>query len=161
MAVVGISTTTRKIITDLGIEEMSARLAEFHTAVERVREDLSIYTGEFRRAKDGGEDRKAEMLATVSRDNEGKPESFIDRQHKVALATDEVYNAYQSQARAARDNMDNVENRIKVYEGEIRSLQVQMSVLAGALTASAAQTRAKTTASIIGQQANVLLAANL
>ncbi len=161
MAVTGISTTARKILKDLDIELLIVRLDEFLVQVERQRDNLTTHTTDFRRAKDIADDRKAELLVQVSRDNEGKPESFIERQHKMSLAEDETYSSWTVKARIARDNIEKTEGLVKVYEGEIRSLQAQLNVMAGALQASASQTRAKTTASIIGQQANILLGANL
>lgn len=161
MAVSGASATVKRITKDLGIDELYGTAQVLELELEGERTELAGWQEQYNRGKDLADDRKATLLAEVSRNNEGKSESFIERTHKILLAEDEMYGGYLGTYRDAKDRIQDSEAKIRVLETRIRTIQSQLNMFAGALQAAAAQNRAKTTANLLSVQAGVLASADL
>lgn len=161
MAVQSMSTAIRKLTNELGIDEIIEQLDEAERMLHGYREEYVGWEQKYRRYKDLSDDKKDQILAEITAENEGASAAAIDRMHKIELVKNETYGGYLGEMRSARDDMSESEMNLKVSEVNVRSLHMKLSVLAGALQAGAAQTRAKTTSNLLSLQAGALAVGQL
>jgi hypothetical protein len=155
-AIISISANVKKVISDLGIDEIVAQLNDAEANLQGDRDQYTGFERVYRRYKDLSDDHKDLILSQITAANEGASIAAIERMHKIELVKNETYGGYLGEMRSARDDMADSEMNIKIGEARVRSLQAQLNMLASALNASATHTRAKTTANLLSMQAGAL-----